>query len=264
MKIYEFQSHQKFLKSVLRSEVDRGGKGRLARAAGCNPSWITRVLAEEVQLTPDQALGIAQSIHLNESETDYFMALVELQRSATPLLRERIQKKLKALRSESRNFGPIVRTDGTLSQEHYARYYSSWVYSALHMACMLPGSMPYGIATRFSLSQKTVNQVLLDLEEMGLISKQSGERKTTSKNIHLNSTDFLAVVGHRNWRERTIQYLQDLNSEGLHYSAIHTLSKNDIETIRSQLKDAILNCRKIIDESPAEALGVLCLDWYGL
>jgi uncharacterized protein (TIGR02147 family) len=253
-----------FLTAVIRTEIDRGSKGRLAKAAACSPSWITRVLAGDVQLTPDQALGIAQHLHLNESETDYFMGLVELERAATPALRERTRKKLKSLKTDSRDFGSHIKADGALSQEHRTRYYSSWVYSALHVACMLSGVSMNDIAARLGMSSKTVNQVLLALQEMGMISKQGGQWKATTKNIHLDSKDPLTLGGHRNWRERTLQQLHASSSEGLHYSAIHTLSEKDFERIRAQLKDAILDCRKVIDHSPAETLGVLCLDWYGL
>ena len=264
MNIFEFESYGKFMIAITRNEIDRGSKGRLAKAAGCNPSWMTRVLADEVHLTPDQALGITQYLQLNESETDYFMGLVELERAATPALCERIRKKLKSLKKEARNFGPLVKTDAALNREQQTRYYSSWIYSALHVSCMLPHSSLKEIASRLGISPKTVNQVLMLLEEMGLITNRDGQWQSTSKNIHLDSTELLAFSGHRNWREKTIQHLQTLNLQGLHYSSVHALSIEDMEVVRTRLKDAVLDCRKVIDDSPPETLGVLCLDWYGL
>lgn len=262
MRIYDFESYRVFLTSIIDTEIDRGSKGRLAKAADCNPSWMTRVLAGEVHLSPDQALGITRYLQLNDPETDYFMALVDLERAATPLLRQRLQKKLKDMKTKSKNFGSLVRADGTLSKEHKALYYSSWIYSALHVACMLEVSSLSEIVSRLGVTREDLSQGLLALEEMGLVSKQSGSWRTTSKNIHLDSAEFLAAVGHRNWRERTIQHLQKLSSQGLHYSAIHALSEKDLDIIRGRLQEAILDCRKTIEDSPSETLSVLCLDWY--
>lgn len=264
LQIYNFDSYRKFLVCAAQSEIDRGSKGRLAKAAACNPSWMTKVLGEEAHLTPDQAFGVCAYLGFSESETDYFMGLVELERAATPALHKRIQRKLNELKIKTRNLGTSIKSDAELTLEQRTLYYSSWVYPALHVASLIPNLSIEDISSRLGLSSIITNQTLLNLKEMGLVSKQPGRWCSTSKNIHLDSTDPLASGAHRNWRSQTIHHLQiqNTNAQGLHYSAIHALSKNDIETIRTLLKDAILDCRKIIDRSSTETLGILCMDWY--
>jgi hypothetical protein len=72
----------------------------------------------------------------------------------------------------------------------------------------------------------------------------------------------MADMGHAIWRQCVIEHLNRRDRNGLHYSAIHCLSKADLEAVMATLKATVLGCRKIIDDSPPETLGVLCLDWF--
>jgi hypothetical protein len=81
---------------------------------------------------------------------------------------------------------------------------------------------------------------------------------------HLSADHLMGTVGHAIWRNRTIQYMQEGFQDGLHYSAVHCLSTSDVEVIRQKLKEAVLDCRGVIDASSSETLAVLCLDWYAI
>jgi len=262
MDIFEYTEYQKLIEYWLEHSKKHGARAKLAKAIGCSPSWITRVLAEQVHLTPDQAFGISIYFNLNEAETDYFLLLVELQRSGTHMLKKRIHSKLKLLRENTRNFGASVKTDSKMSEQDHARYYSTWLFSALHAACMIRNFSSLELARIFKIPSARITEILNALQSMGLVIKLGEHWQATSKSIHLSSESPMANIAHANLRNRSIQVLQEGTSDGLHYSAIHCLSKKDVEIVRQKLKNAILSCRNVIEPSPPETLSVLCLDWY--
>lgn len=264
MDLFKYADYRAFVADWEKTESDRGSRTRMAQAARCSPSWMTRVLNGNVQLTPDQAMGIAGYFHLNEPETDFFLLLVDLERASTLELKKRIQRKMDALKKESRKIAAAVKSDVTVSEEFAVRYYSSWIYPAVHVACMVKAQTPEEITALLNLSPTVIAKTLKLLREMRLLRLDGSRWLANSTSVHLPSDHPIAKVTHASWRNRTIQFLQEGNDDGLHYSAVHCLSKSDLETVRRALKEAILNCRKTIEDSPSEALAVLCVDWYEL
>jgi len=264
MNIYGCNDYRALLVGWEQSENSRGARSRLAKAAQASPSWMTQVLTGDVQLTPDQAMGISTFLHLNESETDYFLLLVDLERAATMSLKTRIQKKLDTLKKESRKLAASVKTDSSISDENTAHYYSSWVYAAVHVSCMNKGRTVDEISHELFIAKSVIATILNELRDMGLLGLNGVRWRANSMNVHLPTDHPMIKLAHAGWRNRTIQFLNGGEELGLHYSAVHCLSKADIETIREILRKTILNCRRVIDQSPSEVLGVFCLDWYKL
>jgi uncharacterized protein (TIGR02147 family) len=261
--IYDHESYREFLKTTLAAEADHGARSRLARAASCSPSWITRVLAGQVQLTPDQALAAAQHLGLGDRETDYFLLLVDKERAATLSLKRRIERRLADLKAESSQLSSSLRTDFSLSESHRVCYYSSWVYPTVHVACMIRGLTLDELMQLASLGREAVTDALRKLEGIGLVKKAGPRWEATTKNIHLPSGHALTNVMHANWRQKTTQVLQERGGgEGLHYSGVHCLSLRDVAEIKARLTDVLLDVRKRIETSPSEALAIFCMDWF--
>jgi uncharacterized protein (TIGR02147 family) len=263
--VYQYERYRPFLLAAIGAEKNHGSRSRLARAAGCSPSWITRVLSGEVQLTPDQAYAISQHLHLNERESDYFLLLVDKERAATLALRKRIEKKCADLKREGLQLSSAVNADYSISEKHRVLYYSTWAYPTLHVACMIRPSSVRELAAATGLPIAPIGRALGDLLEMGLVRNQGPRWEATNRNIHLPSDHALTNMMHANWRAKTSQQLQEFGSaDGLHYSGVHCLSRADIEAVHRKLKESLLGIRRTIDASPSEAVAVFCLDWYAL
>jgi uncharacterized protein (TIGR02147 family) len=264
MQIFRHKTYHAILQEWIAHEKSKGPRLQLARAAGCNPSWLTRVLADEVQLTPDQAAGIADYLHLTDDETDYFLLLVDLERAATPLLKRWIQRKLTELSRESRKLRSALKGESAVSQENAIKYYSSWIYAGVHVACMIKVQSPSEVAKLLNLSESRVGRVIKELRDMGLVTSESEGFIAVSKGVHLPAGSDHGNSGHAIWRQKVIQYFQEGGGEGLHYSGVHCLSRADIDRIQELLKSAVLNCREVITDSPSETLAVMCVDWFEL
>ncbi|MBN8542353.1 MAG: DUF4423 domain-containing protein [Deltaproteobacteria bacterium] len=264
MNLFSIVDYRSLVETCAKGQGDRGTRTRLARAAACSPSWLTRVLAGTVHLTPDQALGIAVHLHLSEAETDYFLLLVDQERAATPAMKKRLQVRIDRLRRDGKKLAPSVKVDSKVSEEGAIKYYSSWVNAAVHVACMIKAQSPKDLSEILNLPVKQITKTLRELGQLGLLTASGDTWSANSKNVHLPATHPIARLTHTLWRNRTNQFLQESHDDGLHYSAIHCLSKSDVDKIQETLTDCILKTRQKINESPSETLVVFCLDWYRL
>lgn len=71
--LFQFDSYKAYLKRVLLDHSsERGFQAKMARAAGCQPSYLTQTLRSEVELTPDHGAKLAKFLSMNGPETDYF------------------------------------------------------------------------------------------------------------------------------------------------------------------------------------------------
>lgn len=115
-----------------------GTISRLADAAGCQRSYFSKVLKGSIHLTTDHASGLCDYLKFSNEEADYFMALVELGRAATPAYRRRIHSKLKMLRDEHENLTMRLKRPAARLGEKEMLYYSAWYYSAIHILVSIP------------------------------------------------------------------------------------------------------------------------------
>jgi uncharacterized protein (TIGR02147 family) len=264
MDFFEHNDYRILVEALIQHSKQKVMRGDLAKAAGCSSSWITRVFAGSVQLTPDQLLGISIFFHLNDLETDFLLGLLEIERAATNALKKRIKAKLDRIKKEAKELRIPVNSAVTLSDADCFKYYSSWWYAAIHVASMIQSFSVSELAERFHLNIETTLNVLRDLEQMGLVQAQSGRWQASVQNFHLSAASHVAKIGHVNWRHRSIEHLQKPYSEGLHYSGPHTLSQADFAHVTEKLKAMLIECRQVIEASPSESVAILCLDWYQL
>ncbi len=80
--------------SIYKPNPLQNGQWSSVTIFSCSNSRITRTLTGKVQHAPDQVMGIATCLYLNETETDYFLFLVDLERAASLALKKRIEQKL--------------------------------------------------------------------------------------------------------------------------------------------------------------------------
>ncbi len=264
MDIYGHKNYTDLLETWCQGPRGVGAKSRLAVAAGCSPSWITRVLSGTVHLTPDQAYGISQGMLLSESETEYFLLLLDKERASTLALKKRIEKKLQALRQEALLLSPSLASEAVVAEQGAVAYYSSWIYPAIHTVCMIEGMTILQLARILRLQEAVLAKGVSELKKMGILRAEGEFLIATSLNVHLPAEHVMTKTAHINWRAKTINFFQDGNESGLHYSAVHCLSQKDFAHIQGQLKEAIVSCRKQIQDSECETVAVFCVDWYQL
>src|SRR5690349_4608042 len=85
----------------LKHEIEKGGRGeitRMAEAAQCQRSHLSRVISGQLHLTMEQAFRISRFLKLAETESVYFIKLVEFERSGDPDYRANLRQELTRMR----------------------------------------------------------------------------------------------------------------------------------------------------------------------
>jgi uncharacterized protein (TIGR02147 family) len=256
-------------RGVIRAMLDehrseRGYQKRLAAAAGCHTSFLSQVLNSHIQLTPDHAAGLARHWGLTDGETDYFLTLVNRERSSSPALQSFLEARLTQLREQHSLLARRLKADHQISDENKARYYSSWHYSAVHVLLTIPSfRTPEAVARKLRIDVSRARRCLDDLVAMGLAERSDlGEWTPLSADVHISADSPLSVNNHCNWRGMAMQALQEGGSGGLHYTSVHSLSRADLATLKAMVLELIKKSRALVTPSPEEELISVQIDLF--
>ena len=120
MNIFKYDDYKKFLKDFIKNLNRRGTITELARACACTHSYLSQVLNESPELTPDQALAATDFLQLTSFESEYFLMLVLKSRAATPKLKKFYEDSLKLieakyLKIKTPNFSEKITINGCFS-----------------------------------------------------------------------------------------------------------------------------------------------------
>jgi uncharacterized protein (TIGR02147 family) len=107
--LFEANHYRDFINAKITTYFKvRGYRTRLAKAAGFSPSFLSQVMHETVELTPEHAIRLAQFWEMNETETEYFMLLVDHGRAGSITLRTHIKSRMEKMKSELSKHGYAV------------------------------------------------------------------------------------------------------------------------------------------------------------
>jgi len=263
MNIFESDDYKSFLRSVIAQASRRGFLTELARMAGCTQSYLSQVLGGKPELTPDQAIAIAEALALSEGETRYFIHLVHYGRATTPRLKSYYQRKLKLGRERALKLSSAVAKTNALelSGEQIDFYYSVWTVSAIHIltACS-DYQRPESIAARLSLPVREVEVILQRLVKSQLVVKKQGKYSHSGQHLHLPTQSLHNHLNHFNWRTRGLQSTTD--ESALHYTSVFAVDREEWPRLRRNLLSFIETQRRQIAGSGAEDGFAFCCDLF--
>lgn len=264
MNIFDFTDYKAVLNAQIKaSKGHHGYRSELAQAAGCQLSFLSQALHSHVHLTPDHAAGITQYWRLDASERDYFLELVNLARAASPKLRNILERRLADMRARHEDLASRFEKKSKIRTEDHALYYSSWHLSAIHIALTISKlRSAEHLARRFQISEGMAQDSLETLAKIGLAHKQGDQWLPTQNDIHLPKDSPLTSMNHSNWRSRAVLDAYQREHGGIHYTAVHSLSKMDYEKIKEMILKFLDETRAVVRPSPEEELACLSVDWF--
>ncbi len=260
--IFEYNSYKIYLSSLIKANSKvRGFQSQLAKAAGCQPSYLSQVLSSKIELTPDHAFGISGFLHFDENETEYFMNLVLHSRAVQQPLKTLIEKKMEQIRDNYKNLSKRVSLDSPENENLF--YYSSWIYLAIHMVL---GITEYqteeALVARFGVDRNIIIRALRHLQRYGLAEFSQGKWLPKKRESHLPSDSFMTEVNHGNWRARALLDIQKDPAKWIHYTSVFTMTRKDAEVLRTMVLEFIDNCRRHIHPSKDEEVFCLLTDFF--
>ncbi|MGE0174997.1 MAG: TIGR02147 family protein [Oligoflexales bacterium] len=264
MDVFAHQEYRKILKEkIAEAGTPRGYQSKLASAAGCQTSYLSRVLNGTLHLTPEHAAGLCRFWNFDEKQSQYFLELVHLERAGTEELRKVVRKSLAAIRARQKEIDAAVKLPSLQNLQKQAKYYSKWHYAAVHMLVSIKEySTVNKVAERLQISVEVASRVIADLESMQIIEKRGPWYVSEDPKIHLPRSSPLLYSHLTNWH---LLALEDVNAglgDSVHYAAVHSLARKDISRIQDMIREFIKKAQEVVNESPEEDLACFICDFF--
>lgn len=177
--IYSYSDYKIYLKALETEEIYKGFRSRLAECTYCQNAFISQVLNGEVNFNLEQGLKIAQFLNLGQDETDFFLWMIEYRRAGTTDLKNYFHDLMSQLRERHLTVKEQVQIGNVLSPESQAKYYSSWIYAAIHIAVMVPNfNTVQKLSQIFQLNEDIVSVAVNFLVENGLLAWKGPQLKS--------------------------------------------------------------------------------------
>ncbi len=263
--LFHYRDYRDFLTGQIGAMPNggRGGRTALAKAINCQLPFVTHVLNGDNHLSLEQAEAAARFFSLNSNETEFFLLLVNYNRAGTLELKKVLENLLEERAKKNKLLKNELKIQDTLSAEDQLKYYSNWIYVAVHMALTIPSLQSQeAISKHFSLSKSVVAEILDFLTSRGFASKQGIQYKPSRTVIHLEKAAPALLNHHANWRHKAVASLIQEKENDLHYSGVMSCSKKDFPKVRAAIAKALAESIEIVKPSSEEVLLGMCLDVF--
>jgi uncharacterized protein (TIGR02147 family) len=262
--IFDFSDYRRYIEAKIEAQaISRGYRSRLSEVAGCQPAYFSQVLAGKSNMTSDQASNLSDYWEFNEHEADYFLALVDFERAASPSLKRRLKGKLKRLRDEFYQDFATYRQPSVEERSAAELYYSTWLFSAIHvLLSVVQFQTASALSAQLGVAEAEIQTLLKSMLEQGLTQEQSGSWRPVHKHLHATTSSMFSSLHHRNWRLRAIDTLAPKKPANLHYTGVYSLSESDFLKLKESLLETIDATRALVEPSREEAGACLLIDWF--
>lgn len=263
--IFESTSILEFLKDRVGDKKQRRGlKSTLAKAIGCQASYLSQVLNSQTQLTLEQGSDAADFFQMPELDKDYFMLLLQKERSGHTRLKDFYQKKMDKILNKKNNLSKRLENEITgIPKEAAEKYYSSWHYLAVHILTSIPTfDNTKRISEHLGLTLERTEQILQFLVQFNFVAFAKNKYQIGSRHLHLEKENNLNHQHQLNWRLKALDKTRSKEHSEINYAGIYSLSKKDADAIKENLIKLIKSNLKIVAPSTEEVMYCSIIDFF--
>lgn len=264
MSIFNFTNYRHYLSEYI-AHLPNKGRGQISKIASSikiQPTLMSMILSGNRDLSIEHAIELSGYLEHTEIEAEYFILLVQLERSGTHKLKTHFKKKIEKLKSESTKILNRFDHEKRLSNEEQSIFYSSWMYSAIRLFCSTAeeGKTLIEIMERFQLSRLKILEIMEFLKTANLVLEEKGRYKMGVHRTFLEQGSPHLPRHHINWRLKAIQQIENLSEAELMFTFPHSISESDFAKLREELVAVIKKASAIVKDSQAENVGCLNID----
>lgn len=265
MDISTRSSYKELINDLIR-EMPKNGRGiasRLAKNISVNTTYISQVLSGDKNFSLEQGLKVARFFDFNELEKEYFMLLINKERSGSFELTKFYEEKISKLKVEFQQVKNRVGKSAELTDEEKAVYYSDWKYQAIKLSTDLEDCNNLReISTRIDVPISKLHHIYDFLLKKNLITQHKNKLEMGIAKTHIPASSPLVKHHHVNWRLKAIEELDRLESDELAFTAPLTISKKDFQLVRNEILELIQSISKRVENSKSEEIACLNIDWF--
>lgn len=261
MSLFSFKDYKDFLKS--KAQESRGNLTLLAKAAGCQPSYLLRVIHEEAELTLDQTYRLSEYWHFDSSEQEFFMTQVNYSRAADKNYKASLKKKMEELLQAHNNLSKIVERPQVTEIQSLVEYHSDPRIALAHFLTDCRGyQTKERLAERLRLSLSEVDDLLHFLSKLNLISLEGKMIKFKTGVVHIPRNSPVLSIFLNNWRQMAVQKSLKTKEPSVHFTNIQTISKADLQKLIELANQFIQKAKNQCDQSGYEEVAVINVDVF--
>jgi uncharacterized protein (TIGR02147 family) len=263
--IYLYSDYRKYLRACLPSAgAGRGGTSRLALHLGCQPGFVSLVLGGKGHFSLESAMLISEFLGHPEEDREFFLLLVQRGRAGSKKLEEYFERKINAVLSGRKKIASrIKQAKKPLSTADQAIYYGDWVYTALHMALLIPELQTVDALKRYLRVPATrLNQALSFLFRTGLAQQVKDKVVVGATRMHLPAQSSLINRHHLNWRIKAMEAIDAARADDLHYTSVMSISRSGAEKVRELILTLIQDADQEIVKAKDEEVYSFIVDYY--
>lgn len=264
--IFEYLQYRPYLESRLGPKGSRTGlRKKLSEHLQVHTTLVSQVLLDKADFSLEQAEGCNEFFSHSDDESEYFILLILKDRAGNQRLKQRFETKIRDLRSQYLNIGERLKAEAEILPEDRARFYSSYLYSALHVLVSIPHLQTASSLSHFlKLPEEEILTKLQFLIKLGLIIQKQNRFLHGPRHVHLPNNSVFISQHHTNWRLKALQSLEAPAKNDLHYSAAITLSQEDAFIVKDSIIQNLQENIKTIGSSKEEVAYVYNIDFFAL
>ena len=265
--IYDYDDYKSYIIEKIDSSPSkgRGVKLKISAYLNCHTTFVSQVLSGQPNFSLEQAVKLNKFFDHTKDESRFFILLLMFARAASEELKFFLKNEMKELiekRSDLKNRFDIKKSLKKVEQQVY---YSSWLYSCIHMMVAIPEfRSPLAISRHLNLPRENVMEVITFLEEAGLIQKKGAHYEIGVTKIYLSKGSPQIQRHHTNWRLQAIRSIEINHNVDFHFSTIVSMAVADVQIVKEILIKAIEQSRAVISESQEEKVQSICIDFFGI
>lgn len=265
MLITNYNNYRTFLRNYIKSRPKKGWglSGQIAQLIDISAVQFSQVMSGKRDLTPDQAFKLASFLNFTDSETEYLLSLVDLERASHYSLKKFYSKKIERLKKDSLSISKQLPADTQLTEMQQAVFYSSWIYSAIRLFCSIDGGQTLeAICKRFQMERQSILEKLDFLVKCGLCEHDGNMYLMGIKRTLLENSSPFLKRSHINWRWKALQRSEILSNRELIVTSPISLSQNDFDLIRNELVEVLKKISLRVRDSDPEEIACLNIDLF--
>jgi uncharacterized protein (TIGR02147 family) len=264
--VFDFDDYKRYLLAQAGVGKRKGVRLAMANSLRCQPGHISHVLNGSAHFSPEQGEALSKFFAHTKEERHYFLLLLQKQRASTTALESYFDDQIQELKRKRLVLTERMGKAHSLSEEDRAKYYSSWIYAAIHIGLSVPALQDKrALSEFFQINPRKVAEVIEFLLAAGLVrEKARGGFEFGPTQVRIGNDSHHIIKHHTNWRNRAVESLEREDIEDLHYSGVFTLSHSDALKVKERLLEEIKACQKVIRDSPGEKIIAFNVDFFHL
>lgn len=265
--VFDFSEYRAFVVAALEHEraERKGAQARLAAHMGCQSAYLSMVLKGRADLSLEQAAAAAEFFHLGDEARHYFLLLVQRERAGSESLRRYFDSLIAELKQARTVLARRLAGTSTLAPENQPKFYSSWFYTAIHIALTVPALQHRAALQKYLGLPPDVLSAALEFLVAAGLAVRDGERYVVGPTrLHLEQASAFASAVHAQVRLRTLSALALPKADDFHYSSTISAAPRDLPRLKEIMMRAIEEMRAVIRASPEEGVYCYAMDLFTL